>query len=200
MRTTECGSAETDLIAKVKDAERDKTGRDGGRQVHDAPVALELLAKRYRAALIAYFQRRRIPSDTAEDLTQEVFARLIKRQLNGIESAEAYLFTTASSVIIDHARRAKVRCEGEHDPIEDFELESGVPTPARVFAGKEALNRVAGILDELPDRTREIFVLSRLEGLTNTQLAVRYGISVSSIEKHMTRALAHIRNRFHGDG
>ena len=184
----------------MSQTEQDAEGQRAGAGSSAAPGTLDSLAKQYRASLIAYFQRRRFPPETAEDLTQEVFARLAKRRMGGVDNPEAYLFTTASSVIIDHGRRAKVRCEDAHDPIDDFEVESGVPTPARVFAGKEALQRVAVILDELPERTREVFVLSRLEGLTNTQLAARYGISVSSIEKHMTRALAHIRNRFHGDG
>lgn len=158
------------------------------------------LARAYRTPLITYFQRRRFAPDVAEDLVQEVFARLAKRRLDGIANIEAYLFSTASSVLIDHNRRAKVRHEPDHRQIDNLEIESEVPGPARVFASKQSIQRVAVILDQLPERTREIFVLSRLEGFTNTQLAARYDISVSAIEKHMTRALAHLRKSYRSDG
>lgn len=160
---------------------------------------MDALALRYRSPLIRYFLRRRLDRHSVEDLVHEVFVRLAQRDLRGIDNPEAYLFATAASVVLDRARRAKTRCENEHDPIENFELVSGVPSPARVFESKETLVRLAAILDELPQRTREIFLLSRLDRLTNTQLAARYGIGVGAIEKHMTKALAHLRARFAAD-
>jgi RNA polymerase sigma-70 factor (ECF subfamily) len=54
-------------------------------------------------------------------------------------------------------------------------------------------------LEELPPKTREILLLSRLEGLSNTQLAARFEISVSAIEKHLIRGLRHVRARFARD-
>jgi len=161
--------------------------------------AMGALAIRYREPLMRYFVRRGLAADAAEDCAQEVFVRLTRKSLDGVDNHEAYLFATASSVLLDRVRRAQVRQEGMHDQIEDFELVSGAPSPARVFEGKEALERLAVILDELPDKTREIFLLNRLDRLSNTQLAARYNITVSSIEKHMTRALAHLRARFRVD-
>jgi RNA polymerase sigma factor (sigma-70 family) len=163
---------------------------------HHTHDAMSDLARRYRDPLLRYFVRRGISADAAEDCVHDVFVRLAKKSLEGVANHEAYLFTTASSVILDRARRAVVRAEGKHDPIEDFDFDSGAPWPARVFEGKEALRQLARILDELPERTKEIFLLSRLDRLTNTQLAARYGISVSSIEKHMTKALSYLRARY----
>lgn len=157
------------------------------------------MAVRYRAALLRYFVRRGLDEEAAEDSAQEVFVRLAKADLAGVQSAEGYLFATASAVLIDRARRARVRAVGQHDPIDSIELVCGEPSPARVFEGRQALERLAMMLDELPERTREIFLLNRLDRLSNTQLAARYGISVSSIEKHMTKALAHLRARFRAD-
>lgn len=154
------------------------------------------LAARYRQPLIRWFARRGVPADSLEDMAHEVFARLAHGRLRSVETPEAYLFTTASSVMIDRSRRDRVRCRDQHDPIDGIDIRSDAPSPARIFEGKEALTRLSAILDELPERTREIFLLSRLDRLSNTQLAARYGITVSSIEKHMTKALAHLRNRF----
>lgn len=154
------------------------------------------LATRYREPLIRWFSRRGVPADSVEDMAHEVFARLANGRLQGVDTPEAYLFTTASSVMIDRSRRDRVRCRDQHDSIEGIDIRSDAPSAARIFEGKEALTRLAAVLDELPERTREIFLLSRLDRLTNTQLAARYGITVSSIEKHMTKALAHLRVRF----
>lgn len=161
--------------------------------------SFEALASRFRSPLVRWFARKGADASVAEDLAHEVFVRVGQRSLDGVSRPESYLFATASSVLIDRSRRMKARHADQHEPIHGLDVESGEPSPARVFEGKEALVRLAAILDELPDRTREIFLLNRLDGLSNTQLAVRYGISVSSIEKHMTKALAHLRARFQSD-
>jgi RNA polymerase sigma-70 factor (ECF subfamily) len=57
---------------------------------------------------------------------------------------------------------------------------------------------VVAALAELKPKTREIFLLNRLDGLSYTQIAVRFGISPSAIEKHMIKALAHLHKRLKG--
>ncbi len=56
----------------------------------------------------------------------------------------------------------------------------------------DALARLREIVAELPPRTREIFRLNRLEGLTHAEVARRLEISDSSVQKHLARALAHV--------
>ena len=59
--------------------------------------------------------------------------------------------------------------------------------------------RLAAVLDELAPRTREMFLLNRLDGLSYTQLAARYGVTVSAVEKQMMKAIAHLNSRFRRD-
>jgi RNA polymerase sigma-70 factor (ECF subfamily) len=157
------------------------------------------LALRYRTPLISYFRRRGVDQVQCEDLAHEVFARVSKRNAEGIDNPEAYVFSSASSVYIDHVRRRKSHFADAHDNVDGLDFESEAPSPLRVLEGKDALQRLAGIMEELPQRTREILLLSRLEGLTNTQLATRFELSVSSIEKHLARGLGHVRRRFADD-
>lgn len=156
------------------------------------------LALRYRTPLISYFRRRGVADYQCEDLTQEVFVRVSKRG-EGMDNPEAYVFSSASSVYIDHIRRRKSRFADSHDGIEHLDAPSEEPGAARVLEGKQALQRLNVILEELPPRTREILLLSRLEGLSNTQLATRFEVSVSAIEKHLARGLLHVRRRFADD-
>ena len=118
-----------------------------------------------------------------------------QRSLDGIPNPQAYVFSAASSVYIDHVRRQKTRGDGFYEQVEEIELPSEAPGAVRVLEGKQRLERLKVILEELPERTREILLLSRLEGLSNTQLAARFGLSVSAIEKNLMRALVHIRSR-----
>ncbi len=160
---------------------------------------LRTLALRYREPLVRYFTRRGLPAWAAEDCAQEVFVRIAAADQGLIENAEAYLFTIAASVVIDRARRARTRHEDRHRPIDDYSIPGREFSPAHVFEGREALMRLSAILDELPIRTREIFLLNRLDGLSYTQLAARYAVGVKAIEKQMSKALAHLRVRFPED-
>jgi RNA polymerase sigma factor (sigma-70 family) len=154
------------------------------------------LVLRYRQPLIRYFVRKGVSSDAAEDCVQDVFLRLANTDDATIENAEAYLFTVASSVLIDRARRARTHGAGQHVPIEEFALASGEAPPDRVFEDREALMRLAAVLEELPPTTREMFLLCRLDGLSYTQIAVRYAVNVRAVERQIGRALKHLRRRF----
>ena len=156
---------------------------------------LETLAQRYREPLVRYFLRKGITRDVAEDCAHEVFVRLARTDQETVRNAEAYLFTIASSVVVTRARKAKTRRVSQHDPIEDFPLLTGGTPPDRILEGKEALQRLALALEELPLDTREIFLLNREDGLTYTQIAARYAISVKVVERHIVRALTHLRAR-----
>lgn len=157
------------------------------------------LALRYRTPLISYFRRRGVDQDHCEDLAHEVFARVSRRSAEGIGNPEAYVFSSASSVYIDHVRRRKSHFADVHDNVEDYDFEYEGPGQLRVLEGKQALQRLSRIMEELPQKTREILLLSRLEGLSNTQLATRFELSVSAIEKQLARGLLHVRKRFADD-
>jgi RNA polymerase sigma factor (sigma-70 family) len=156
---------------------------------------LEVLALRYREPLLRYFVRKGLAADAAEDCVQEVFVRLARTDEATVQNAEAYLFTIASSVLVTRARKAKTRFAAHHHPIEDFSLVSGEAAPDRVLEGREALERLVAALRELPADTREMFLLNREDGLTYTQIAARYALSVKAVERHIIKALNHLRLR-----
>jgi RNA polymerase sigma-70 factor (ECF subfamily) len=157
------------------------------------------LVRRYRAPLIRYFWRRGVPAAYTEDLAQDCFARLFSlARRDHILNEEAYLFKTASSVFADYVQSAARRQSGRHVPIDGIEIDEGiveVNSPDRVLEGRETLARIAAALKELKPKTREIFLLNRLNGLSYTQIAVRFGLTPSAIEKHMITALAHLNRR-----
>lgn len=158
------------------------------------------LNTRFSQILKQYFMRRGARADIAEDLAQDVFMRLAGRAATTrIDNVDAYLMQTASSVWKDHARKLRSHEDAAHveydDPLHGYEERS----PERVYEGREGVRRVLDALDALSDRSRQVFVLRRFEGMSQKEVARRLGVSVSLVEKEMMKAIAHISDWF-GDG
>lgn len=164
--------------------------QDGG---SDRGSTLASLAERYRAPLMRYFVRRGLSQEAAEDCAQDVFLRLAKRRPTEVDNQEAYLFRIAASVLIDHGRRSRARGDKLHDQIDENALVSPAKSPHFLLEDREHLRKIADLVAKLPQRTREIFLLNRLDGLSYTQLAARYSVSVKVVEREMSRALLQLR-------
>lgn len=155
------------------------------------------LSVRYGQAVRRFFSRRLRDGADVEDLTQEVFARLLKRaEIGDIANIEGYLFHTAANLLRERARKAQRRpgdgaAEFDSDLVENDEDFS----PERILLGREAYARMVEALQELPERARTIFVLNRFEELSAAEIARRLGVSVSTVEKDMMRAIAHLKAR-----
>lgn len=166
-------------------------------------MASRELFDRYRPALYAYFLRRTRQHADAEDLTHDVFLRLSRLDPSTeIRNIEAFIFQTAVNLLRDRARRAQSHgpfipllpddtgpMAGEHI---SGGLMSGEPTPERVLEAKVELKRVMEALATLSEKTRNIFILRRLEQMKCEDIASFYGISVSAVEQHITKSLAHL--------
>lgn len=154
------------------------------------------LNQRYRHALMAFFVRRIRDRNEAEDLTQEVFTRLAARSARPLENPDAYIFQMAANLLRDRSRRCDVRARFSHtlslDPCADRE----VLDPSRVLLGREELRCVAKALEQLPLRTRSIFLLYRLENMTRSDIGGMYGMSVSGVQKHLEKAMLHLSRSF----
>jgi RNA polymerase sigma factor (sigma-70 family) len=156
-------------------------------------------ALRFRSSLLRFFERRVRDRVEAEDLVQDVYVRLAQRgNLDDIEHLGGYVFEAAASVLRDRARRRQTRAADAHDPY-DSERHGDVDfAPDRVLEGQVRLRQASAALLELPERTRHVFVLRRVEGLRYQDIAARLQISVSAVEKHMQRAVAFLLQRVDG--
>lgn len=156
-------------------------------------AAFDALHRTYSASLLRYFGRRVSDASAAEDLTQQVFERLLRRgEIGSIEHLGGYVFQTARSVFADHLRNRSSRHGDAHESFQES-LHGDVDfSPEHVLVKRERLAHVIELLQALPERTRVIFVLRRLEGVRYRDIAAQFGISVSAVEKHMERAVAHL--------
>jgi len=149
-----------------------------------------------RSWLIRWFRRRIRGAADIEDMVQEVFARMVARDGGEpVGHLGGYVMKTAASVLADRSRRRTFRRADSHvafDPELHGEEELD---PLRILGGKEDLREATAALLSLPERTRTIFVLRRLEGQSYREIAAQLGISVSAVEKHMVRAIEQVSLR-----
>lgn len=180
---------------RTRTKERDQSGA--------VPTAALELDRSFRGPLFAYFLKRVNSRSEAEDLTQEVFVRLLNHpDKNNGQTIEGYVFTIAANLLRDRAKSAAARYRQTHrvDPLDEKDAFTTNlvedRNPERVLVGRQTVQDVLEALAELGERTRDIFILARLENVQHREIAALYGISVSAVEKKMMQAMAHLGARF----
>ena len=157
------------------------------------------LARQFGPALARYFRKRlrqqpNLARHTGvDDLVQDVLARLLVRgDGQSIERPESYLLRAAANVWRDLLRRSRTRRANDHDEYVEDRHAVEDHGPDRVLEGRQAISAILASIGELPERTRHVFVLRRIEGMQQKAVARRLGISVSAVEKHMIKAIRHL--------
>lgn len=128
-------------------------------------------------------------ADDTDDLIQEAFLRLqLYCRDKPVKQPEAFLVRTALNLSVDERRRAHNRLTVAAR-VETLPLVDTRPAPDEVLATQQRLQQVKQALDALSPRAREVFLLHRAEGYSYGQIAERLGIGVSTVEKHMAKAV-----------
>jgi len=145
-----------------------------------------------RPRLLRFFRRKIGPGD-ASDLVQETFARVWQSgAFDRLDNPQGYLTRTAQNLLIDLARKRQ-RNACTICPLDEARA---APQPPRQEWGIQALELRAAYrraLLALPRRTRRIFLMQRLMGMTYHEVGQQLGVGNQCIEYHMIRALAEIR-------
>ena len=146
-----------------------------------------------RASLVSFLSRRLDNRHQAEDLAQDIYVAL--RHFSGrgdVESPRGLLFRVARNLAINltsqEARRAALR----RSQVDILWTAVDEVTPERHLLDREALEIIGAAVAELPERTRQILVWRRLDGLRNVEIARRLGVSTTAVEKHLRAAMTHL--------
>lgn len=148
---------------------------------------VQSLYQQHHHWLLGWLRRRLGNSFDAADLTHDTFLRiLVSGQSPAPEQSRAHLTQIAKGLVIDlHRRRL----------LESAWLEAlatmpdhCVPSAEERAIVLESLIRIDAMLDALPARVRETFLLSRFDGMTYSEIATQMGMSVATVRKYMLRA------------
>jgi RNA polymerase sigma-70 factor (ECF subfamily) len=154
--------------------------------------AYEILYYRYWPKLIDAAYKRLPSRQMAEDLVQELFISFYQRraQIEFTNSLQAYLSQALKYRILNEYRAATTR-----NAYTDFFLKTNCKNDfANPLEVKELSQQIETVLASLPEKCRQAFLLSRKEKLSNNEIAAQMKISVSTVEKHIVKALKIIRS------
>ena len=154
-------------------------------------MLFDILFKRYYRQLCLYAAHY-LKGDIAasEDIVQDCFVKLWQQEAKrDITDKRAFLYSTVRNACIDTLRRQ----HPEMTSIDPSDLEE-------VISDEEAVDRseqeakVWEIIDALPDRCREVFLMAKRDGMTYNEIAEALNISVKTVEHQISKAMKKLRN------
>lgn len=162
----------------------------GAISAHDSAALADLYLN--EAPRLAKSMARHRAYGDSEDLVQDAFVRLARlpRGLASLDVPRAYLRRIATNLVRNQARSDARHSRSLHLEATDETLPFF--DPHRQLESRDMLRRVEAAIQRLPQRTREIFVAHRVEGLSYLEIAERTGLSVKGVEKQMSKALVRI--------
>ena len=152
---------------------------------------LDYLYRSHADWLRALVMRRlRVQPADVEDIVQATWIRAAGRRGGDIQHPRAFLFQTALNLFRDDKRRESVR--QQHAKTVTTDHGGGI---GNGMSEQEATVELERIVLDLPDKLRDVFVLSRFRHMTNAEIAATLGISVKTVEWRMGKALAYCMSR-----
>lgn len=165
---------------------------------HDPLIAIYLDR---RANLVRYFAARTGSAAAAEDLAQELYLKLAAREPGEADKPVALLYRIATNLMLDRRRseargaardsawRSQAHAEvGGQDVAEE-------PRADDVVASRQRLQQLLTAVGELPPQMQRAFRFHKLDGMSHAETALKMGISVKSVEKHISAALKSLTAR-----
>ena len=151
-----------------------------------------------RGELLGYLRRLLNSSDDAQEVAQEAYLKVfvaLRTHRNREHAPKALLYTTARNLalsrlrhrkVVDHSARAVEVCQ---------ELQMGRRSPEQHASSSQDMRALLLVVNQLPPKCRTVLLLRMLEGLSQKEIAARVGIAVSTVEKHLAKALHRCRDR-----
>lgn len=153
----------------------------------------ESLFRSSYVSLVRYAKTLIRDHDTAEEIVQDLFFTVWKdkEKLHIESSLNGYLYRAVHNRSLHYIEHARV--------VEKYANEMGTrmqespESPGEVLQHLELQERVAAILEKLPEKCGKIFCMSRFEGLKYSEIAEKLSVSVKTVEANMGRALKEFR-------
>lgn len=124
-----------------------------------------------------------------EDLLQEAFLRVMSSNWREVRTPGAVLRTIMRNYVYDLLRRRGLVPFRQLNDIDLNELRNFEPDPEATLCSSQELRLLTGIVAGLPDSCRQIFILRKFNELPMKAIAEQLGLTVSTVEKHLSRAL-----------
>ncbi|AXE30220.1 RNA polymerase subunit sigma-24 [Chromobacterium phragmitis] len=159
----------------------------------------------YYRELLNFLTRATGSRHRAEDVAQDVYLKVLNlqspRRANGgasVRSPRALLYAAARNLLIDGHRREQAR-----PPLDEIDANLAAPAhcePERRLAARQQLALLEQAIAALPPRCRQAFVLFKLDGLSQAEIAAEMGISRNMVEKHIINGMLACKRALEREG
>lgn len=155
--------------------------------------AFQALFKKYYSAMCSFARQFLFDSEMAEETVQEIFVKIWEKreQLNIETSVKHYLFRSVRNHCLNLLQHEKIKKQYANKILEANHAEID---PEQYFIEVDLLKRIERSIDSLPPKRKEIFRLSREQGMKYKEIADTLNISIKTVEAQMGLALKHLRD------
>ena len=161
------------------------------KSTHKDLEEFEILFRKHFQNMVLYAYKFLYDYNEAEDIVQDVFFSFWqKRNDLDIKAVDSYLFAAVKHQCQNNIRHAKV--VAKYEKFASY-VESKTDTPHDAMVGLEVDNVIRKTLDELPDKSRKIFIMNRFESKKYREIADELSISMKTVEAHMGKVLKLLR-------
>jgi len=171
----------------------------------NAPDAYRDLFFQYHGRLVLFAHKFTGDLQVSQDIVQDAFLKLWENSpsLDSYEMPKAYLFQSVKNSCLNYLRHIKTRHSAEAKLLNRFQeaekasfLESG--DPMQSLLEQDVHEKIDAIIASMPEKCRQVFLLSRHGGLKNKEIAEQMGVSVKMVEKQISKALLILRIQLAG--
>lgn len=156
-----------------------------------ALIATEVLP--HEGDIRRWLKKARFSGVEADDLIQEAYCRIFAAaKATPISDGRAYFFAVTRNLAYEALRRSRVVAMERANIIDACDCAADDPSPEQVVIARQTLGTVQAIIRNLPQRCRDVFVLRRLKGLSQREIAARLNISENVVEKEVAKGLRRI--------
>jgi len=176
----------------------------GREEAKSAPLDFDVVVRQHQRRIYRVLLGLVRDPDLADNLTQDCFVRAYQKRASfrGKSSVSTWLIAIAINLARDHARSRRTGFWRRLFSAPEKEVETALQgaadlsaSPERRLIAHQQLNRVWEIVDELPGRQREVFLLRFAEEMPLEEIALALGREVGTVKAHLFRAVGTVRKR-----
>jgi RNA polymerase sigma-70 factor (ECF subfamily) len=160
-------------------------------------VAFELVFYKYKGHLLDFIRKSLPLEEDAEGIVQDVFVKLWinRNSLDPLKSLNAFLYTIARNELYGHLRKLLSKRKYLEELYSSSNESSN--TTEKQIEYDELEKSVTALIDRLPVKRRQIYILSREGGLTYQEIAKQLGISENTVDSQIRKALSFLKEGLH---
>jgi RNA polymerase sigma factor (sigma-70 family) len=142
------------------------------------------------------FARQRVGANDSRDVVHDAYLRLINYAgETTLENPRAYLYRVTANAAYDHGARTRAHAEWTDPDVDPDTLHATSPGPEAAANARNTLQLCLAALAELPEIYRHVFLLHRVDGMAQGDVAAALGIPKRTVERYIAKALAHCLER-----